>query len=75
MSTIAMLIQKTEEPEGNLVPQHILFIGRGYEAIGYAGNLLAILRTPAYLNRVLMIDGKVGRCLAARACSMLVFSR
>ena len=58
------LIQKTEEPEGNLVPQHILLVGRGNEAIGYAGNLLAVLRTPAYLNRVLMIDGKVGRCLA-----------
>jgi len=51
-----MLIQKTEKPEGNLVPQHILLVGRGDEAIGNAGNLLTILRTPTYLNRVLMID-------------------
>ena len=59
-----VLIQKTEKPEWNLVPQHILLVGRGNEAVGNAGNLLAVLGTPAYLNRVLMIDGKVGRCLA-----------
>jgi len=64
MSAIAMLIQKTEKPKGNLVPQHILLIGRGDEAVGNAGNLLAVLRTPAYLNRVLMIDGEVGRSFA-----------
>ena len=58
------LIQKTEKPEGNLVPQHILLVGRGDEAVGNAGNLLAVLGTPADLNRVLMIDGEVGRCLA-----------
>ena len=64
MSAIAMLIQKAEKPEGNLVPQHILLVGRGDEAIGNAGNLLADLRTPAYLNCVLMVDGKVGRSFA-----------
>ena len=59
-----MLIQKTEKPKGNLVPQHILLVGRGDEAVGNAGNLLAVHGTPAYLNRVLMVDGEVGRCLA-----------
>ena len=57
------LIQKTEKPEGNLVPQHILLVGRGDEAVDNAGNLLAVLGTPADLNRVLMIDGEVGRCI------------
>ena len=40
---IAMLIHKPEKPEGNLVPQHILLVGRYDEAIGNTGNLLAFL--------------------------------
>ena len=43
MSAIAMLIQKTEKPEGNLIPQHILLVSRGNETIDNAGNLLAVL--------------------------------
>jgi hypothetical protein len=38
-----VLIQEAEKPKGNLVPQHILLVGRGNETISYAGNLLAVL--------------------------------
>jgi hypothetical protein len=39
MSAIAMLIQKTEKPEWNLVPQHILLVGRGdFPTIGVGGQ-------------------------------------
>ena len=45
VSMMALLIQKNKEPEGNLVPRHIFLVGRDDEAIGYAGNLLAVLGT------------------------------
>ena len=36
-------IQESEKPEGKLVAQYILFVGRGYIAIGNASNLFAVL--------------------------------